>query len=624
MSSPSRQVIDPLIYTYPENEETGKGKPSAASTALPPASKILNASSSTQQNTAITGWTPLITRTLSNEVVSYNSTPSSKMFPGISKSSAALANGGGSTVINSEYDYPSLNLTPFLTHNLNLLNNPNSAGNLSNNINFTPFYDKSLHLNDFFMDSPIRQTPSKVETITPSKFLISTDPKSSTKNFKAKLQAEQTHKRSITSLETPARQPFKKYNMSFKQEDAEFDGDEEYENRNAKKYDDEGFVTPSKKNILHDISASMINKTPLKSTPLNNNKGPYQTPGKVPNSSPSTVIMSSATKSPEQEGKDRLIPISPTPNKDKIEVTEPVMGIFSERKGAVKASDLKPSNKKSQKKPNGMNRFQIVFTDVHTLMNTKKKKSAGNTSKPDKADKKSDKKKVPTKAENMKNYSPGPQYSKVALSDSRAQQNLSSFHHTSSNLSASQDFNSTMNTSKEFSIIANNSTVNTTANNLNSSSDQHSFDLMHGGMISTPNGKFLLENSFDEQSPQIMRHCTLGNMYSKSNDAQNQMLPPKSQNNVSLHHQQQYLQLQQEHEHSHHSTNQRQLQQQQYQQEQSQHQNQQHHQQQQQQHHHHQQHRQQHHQQLHDPQFRQLSSQGVQNSSMTGFIMSTP
>lgn len=439
-----------------------------------------------------------------------------------------------------DYDYPSLNLTPFLTQNLNLLNNPNSAGNLSNNITFTPFYDKSIHLNDFFMDSPIRNTPLKIETITPSKFVIATDSKSSSRKVSSSLDVNSNQKRSLTLLDTPARQPFKKSGASYKHE-VESDNEEDFNDMDSKKYDGDGFLTPSKKNILSEIPPNLLNKTPMKSTPLKNF---YQTPGVIPNSSPSTVIMSSATKSPDQDNKEPLIPASPTPHKD-IEIAEPVMGIFSEKKNPPKLVDSKANSKKPQKKQlAGMNRFQIVFTDVHTLMNNKKKKSLNSNLRAEKQDKKLEKRKASTKTNKTKPLSPILPYHPVIMGDPSAQHNLSSFQHTSSNLSASQDFNSTMNSSKEFSIIGNSTTFNTTANNINSSSDQNSFDLMHGGTISTPNGKYLLDNLFDEQSPQGFRQSTTGYLHPKRESLQ-QMPPPKLHNNSPHLNQHTHLQPQQ-------------------------------------------------------------------------------
>lgn len=581
MSSPSRQVIDPLIYSYPEsNEASAHSKPPSTSSALVPlASKIIN-STTIQQTPGITGWTPLISRTISNELVSYNSTPSSKILHGGARPSVAL---GGS----NDYDYPSLNLTPFLTHNLNL-NNPNSAGNLSNNISFTPFYDKSIHLNDFFMDSPINHTPLKAETITPSKFVIAADMRPSSRKIRTNFD-EESQKRSLTALDTPARQPYKKTSSTFKN-DGGSENEEGFNGMDSKKFDGDGFLTPSKRNILGEMPANLLNKTPMKSVPL---KNLYQTPKVVPNSSPSTVIMSSATKSPDHDGKDSLVPASPTPHKDNIEVTEPVMGIFSERKPPVKAADAKLNNRKPQKKQLGsMNRFQIVFTDVHTLMNNKKKKSLNTNLRSDKLDTNPDKRKGQMKVNKGKPPSPVNSYPHTLVSGAPTQQNSSTFHHSSSNLSTFQDFNSTMNTSKEFSTVGNNTTFNTTANNINCSSDQNSFDLLHGGIISTPNEKYVLENLFDDRSPQGLRQSSAGGTHPKHIDSLEHELPHKIRGSAShisgqqAHYQSQYLQHNYHRPHQEHHQRQRHSQQQQ--------------------------------------SYPQLSHQEQNQQSMTEFIMSTP
>lgn len=452
MSSPSRLVIDPLIYSYPESSDD-KRKTSLSNVT---ASKLF---ASTSQNNNLSGWTPLITKTFSNDI-SHNSTPSTKIFPGFYKQNTASGGMGG------DFDYPGLNLTPFLTHNLNL--NPNSAGNLSNNVNFTPFYDKSMHLTDFFMDSPIRPTPLKVETITPSKFAMS-------KPFDARLNSVVSLKRSIAQIDTPGRP--KKY-------DVYKDTGSSEDDENKKPYEE--FATPSKKKVLAEVNGNLLSKTPLKPA---KNSNLYHTPAKVPQvSSPSTVIMSSAAKSPV--GCRKAIPPSPTPNK--LEVTaEPIMGIFSEKKPKPKEH----SRKSQKRQQSGMNRFQIVFTDVHTLMNNRKKKNGEKAEKERSQGRKRTKSPTPQHSQSMAQTQ-----SMAQSSQSMAQPPTFAFHHTSSSLSASQDYNTTMNSSKEFSMLANNSTVNTT--NLNLSSQEHSsFELMHGGMVSTPNRKYLLDNLFDKNSP---------------------------------------------------------------------------------------------------------------------------
>lgn len=477
MSSPSRLVIDPAMYTF---SELAQPKKKNLNGQLPPASKLLPTAS------PLPGWTPLISRTFSNEIMSYNSTPSSKVLPSLYKQNNAGQQNQG------EYDYTGLNLTPFLTHNINLMNNPNSAGNLSNNINFTPYYEKSMHLADFFMESPIRQTPQKLETITPSKFSMQQGPLTSSKNLGAKLNSALSLKRSITQIDTPARHPFKKYDVSFKDDENHSESEDEAEGEQSKNFND-NFVTPSKRNVLKETSGNLLNKTPSRIVINDKAKNLYQTPAKPTLvSSPSTVIMSSATRSPDNEA-IKQIPPSPTPLKDRIEVAEPVMGIFSEKK----PMETKPI-RKQKKQLAGMNRFQIVFTDVHTLMNSKKKKGTGNnlSAKNDMSEKK-------------RAAQPLPRQDQTSPPQMFTQQNppsFTSFQHTLSSLSASQDYNSTVNTSREFSVLANNSTVNTTNSNLNVTSDQSSFELMHGGLMSTPNGKFLLDNSFERPSPQPMNH----------------------------------------------------------------------------------------------------------------------
>lgn len=433
-----------------------------------------------------------MSRTFSNEIISYNSTPSSKLLPSVYKHGANLGSASGHQNA-SDFDYPGLNLTPFLTHNLNL-NNPNSAGNLSNNINFTPLYDKSMHLADFFMESPIRKTPLKVETITPSKFAMHQVSLGPTKTLDSKLKSALSLKRSITQIDTPTRHPYKMYDSGNKAEsDDLLDSEDEDENTgNAPRGYVDNFVTPSEKKVLHDVPPNVMNKTP---TIPNAAKGKnlYQTPAKPnPVSSPSTVIMSSAARSPDNEVAKQMPP-SPTPLKDRIEVSEPVMGIFSERK----AEEQKPT-RKPKKQLSGMNRFQIVFTDVHTLMNSRKKKSSNNTSssKLEKNEKKRSQHKLPK--QDM--LSPTTNFSHQHLPP------IPSFQQALSSLSASQDFNSTVNTSREFSVLGNNSTVNTTNSNFNVTSDQSSFELMHGGLMSTPNGKFLLDNLFDRGSPLSANH----------------------------------------------------------------------------------------------------------------------
>lgn len=529
MSSPSRLVIDPLIYSYPESGSLEKKK----NDSLPPASKLLLNAQSTAQPT--TGWTPLVLKTLSGEIISHNSTPNTKIFPGFYRQGTT----SGSAPSN-DTDFPVLNLTPFLTHNLNFLNNQNSAGNPSSNVNFTPFYDKSMHLTDFFIDSPLRPSPLKaVETITPSRFAMSAERKS----LSSTLDAATSTKRSIGQIDTPARHPFKKYDS---QVDNDSDTDNEDDNKDDKLYED-NLVTPSKKNVLKETSSNLLNKTPMNQTPLasKKNKNAYQTPAQPTHmSSPSTVIISSVNKLPEETGsKTRMVPPSPTPNKERGEGTtalnsEPVMGVFSEKKLKPRAEATKPAPRKNTRKnQSGTSKFQIVFTDVHTLMNSKKKKEPDSQAKKQGQERNQPKRNASQRA-SLRTQRPSRQeplqhqfkQGLPHLQHQSLQQQpppTFAFQHTSSSLSASQDYNSTMNSSREFSILGANSSQNTTGGNLNFSSTEHtSFELNNAGMASTPNRKYLLDSSFDKASPQAINQMT-SSFHQVHVNHQNGMPPPK-------------------------------------------------------------------------------------------------
>lgn len=578
-SSPSRQ-LDGAMYNNFEVEESSKKDPKSHSKTNP-------------NQLQLSGWTPLISKTFFNDqFLSYNSTPSSssKLFNGVYPNQPA-----NNTNNNGEIDYLiGLNLTPFLTHNTNnnLLINSNSNLNLNLNLNssITPFHDKSVHLTDFFMDSPIRQstTPLKdLETITPSKFRLNSDRKSRPSIFQDLNKS--ASKRSITQIDTPPRQPHKLsiaskapvIDSNSTDEEEEDDEDEEDQDENKQKESKRkeekkpmakskgkptfNLETPSKKQVLKDVSANVLNtKTPIKVTPLkkvlgqaklaaNKENLDFQTPIKsIPISSPSTVIMSSATTSPRSAIKDnsrRLIPPSPTPKKDsasncKKDDIIPTMGVFQEKKSKGKpqafsmVANKNPggharfgpnlvSNKKSNKAQMqaGMNKFQIVFTDVHTLMNNKNKNSkkyshlngAGRLK----------------KADSSKTL--------LSLAEPAQASALTSGMPIikTTNANSQHEFNSTINTSKEFSSImsgnnslGNNSSINTSSSNLNlsTSHDQSSFEL--GGISSTPNGKFFLDKMFDKPSPNHSQ-----NFYSlaNTNAAHFSNMPPPHKNQI--HHQ---------------------------------------------------------------------------------------
>lgn len=592
MSSPVRDVIDPLICSYSEQTE-GRNKFASTPNNLAPKSRNISNTKTAKQrltsslsntysedekhnevavsdrransiinkniannnenssgndggNTGAnnaasilgpSGWTPFLSRTTQPEsILSHVSTPSSKMFSTLYKQNQSL--------LPSEFDCASLNLTPFLAHNVNLIQQPGGPNSASQNVNFTPLCDKSLHLADFFMDSPIRQTPRKVGSITPSRFTIAPDQRSGTR-VESQLLAESSLKRSITLIDTPARQPFKKMeqsveSMEVKEEEDDLAGAEIGNVRISAEDDklnigiENGYGNQYRRDsqaraTLRDISANAMNKTPFRNGSISKSK--LQTPAH-PFSSPSTVIMSSVTKSPEK-GKI-LEPASPTPQKEiKGDTTEPIMGIFSERKPKMgsfqDARSSQPTGKKTQKKPPAnMNRFQIVFTDVHTLMNSKKKKgtSSGNNNGAnekgdakvgDRKQKKKGKDEIPPAPQriNSGRISPRPTFSNQNSSQSTSSTNSA---HTSHSVHSShgappgyansltQNFNTSMNTSREFSMI-NNSTLNTTATNF-TTSDQSSFDLMQGGLMSTPNGKYLQDLLFEKFSPNINHHMT--------------------------------------------------------------------------------------------------------------------
>ncbi|ODV80673.1 uncharacterized protein CANTADRAFT_46428 [Suhomyces tanzawaensis NRRL Y-17324] len=601
--SPSRNLIDPLIYNGFEDDKktsgSSKSKTSSSTTSstsapandkdqpsVPPsASKFYGANS-----TNLTGWTPLISKTYFNEqLMSFNSTPNKHFF-----SSSANPN-----MSSHEYvDYSQgLNLTPFLTHNINILNGHPSAS--SNSIshqlsNITPFHDKTLHLADFLMDSPIRKTPIKdLDTITPSKFRLGSEKKLLKQSF---LQDPKSAlKRSITQIDTPPRQPHK-LSISTKADRSNEDEDEETDDsrKHTASSDDEDvndkenrvpkskyyLQTPSK-SALSDISN--LRKTPIKSTPLKMEKATmvnlssFQTPAKqVPLSSPSTEIMSSAVRSDsptrtsrriteetddelEEEDKKHNLnhPPSPTPNKDPKTHSkgEPVMGVFSEKKSKlpVKAkmggpnnakqmgkseTAIKPKNNKARMQA-GMNKFQIVFTDVHALMNNKNKKkdsesASGTTSTsnsnpklqrfssstevPDVKNAKSKNKLVRSSTAPVPNQSMGSgvtmSYPQVVLTPS-------------SQPGSSHDHSTTINTTKELSIISgNNNSMNTSHLNMSTGQDHSSFEL--GGLSSTPNGKYFLDKILEKPSPQSQNLLNQANNYFL-NQSYGSMLPPHKQ-----------------------------------------------------------------------------------------------
>ena len=486
MSSPSRQVIDPLICSYSENAERRPRMPLLllGNNVHAPAGKT-----APQHQNQASSWTPLVTRTLSTELGLLNSTPSLKLFN--------LCRNGGYTD-NTDFG---LNLTPFLTHNMNLLAHPVSSGAISGPGTFTPYYDKSMHMADFFMDSPIRVSPGKLDAITPLRFDLSEENKREHKlnpSLSVKKRVQQP-KRSITQLDTPARHHAKKNGaVGIKLEPA-FDSENDENDENINKAVEAHFATPSKRKILRETPSTALNKTPMK-TPLQD-KPQFRTPaGKCPVSSPSTVIMSSAVKLPAALGSKAPQPPTPTPHKDGLFV-EPVMGIFSENKGLKTGEN--DTSKKLVRQKLGTNKFQIVFTDVHTLMNGKKKKGTSGAKGEKKPEKKKSKGKLAAPQNGFGQYLDHGSFGQADGSFGSHGSHVNTFGglHPTLSFSVPHEFNTSMTSSKEFSMT-HNSTVNTSSGNM-TSADHASFDMMHGGIMLTPNGKFLLDTLFEKASPGV-------------------------------------------------------------------------------------------------------------------------
>lgn len=525
MSSP-HDAIDPLICAYSEPKRAKRGGANSADSPAAEGSSRSNSASAgaigsnpPRVSTSMTGWTPLVSRTLNNDLVSLNSTPSLKIF------STMMRGPSG-----PDSEYPGLNLTPFLTHNLNLLANPASAGQISNTGAFTPFYDKSMHMADFFMDLPIMQTPVRAPAgftpqkngVTPLKLSLQPDMKSdmrlnALRLLKKLLDDAAREKRTLALLDTPARKAPKKTGRTEsdaedeprrkknKSEQANGGTDEAEADRLAIARLDAHFVTPLKR-ALAPLPPATLNKTPASSR-----KNNFLTPAAHAVSLPSTVIMLSAQKSPHAKPGP---PLSPTPNKSKYAATaEPVMGIFSEKTRPKAEEPVAPPPRKK-----GINRFQIVFTDVHALLNNKKKK------------KRSGRAPRLERQESLKQDFPGANHGIASLSITappighvnpmngqnhiagqnshlgpghngqliHGQPGLGHNGHNGmpTNGHASfllQDFNTSINTLREFSVLT------TSTNNTLGAMDQALFELMRG--VRTPDAKFLLDHLFERPSP---------------------------------------------------------------------------------------------------------------------------
>lgn len=550
-SSPSRHVIDPAIY----NESPGNGglnKDSNTSTTAT-AKKANNSSSNsklTNQMTPsnFTGWTPLISKTISNEqLLNYNTTPSTKFLNSI----FSTTNGNQQQVIpQSDIDYSNgLNLTPFLNQNLNSLGQNSGTGGVT----FTPFHDKSLHLTDFFMDSPIRQTPIKdTETITPSKFRIGSDKKpikpsifQDPKSIKKKQinqidpNVKQPHKLSIT---TKANDLSSNPNKDEIDNDPRKINDKENDNNDAndQKFEkSKGILlnlqTPSKIS-LGENSHNYLNKiTPLKNT-INDK---FQTPAKPTEaSSPSTVILSSADKSPNKDNDSKEnAPLSPTPNKTTVDDSKPMMGVFSEKNPKPKSRNdnfrinKKPLSNQNQNRMNiphtrfkntnkaqmqaGMNKFQVVFSDSGVSKRKKSKRVASSSSNNDNQKRNTRDKKE--EQNNVSNVSSNQNYHQVTNSFD---------HHNSQKFNLSDN----MSLNKDSSIMSgNNNSMNVSHGNVSSATDHTSFE----GISSTPNTKIFLDKMFEKPSPQSQQ--ILNQMFMQQNYNNNMPPPPSAKLNSTNH-----------------------------------------------------------------------------------------
>lgn len=549
---------------------------------LPPQGQFFNVTASASkylnQPLNLLGWTPLISKTYTNEqILSFNSTPNKLL---LQTSNSTNNNNSMNNVSGvNDLDFQGFGLTPFLNHNINVLG---SASSMNQFNSLTPYHEKIFHnSNDFYIDSPIRfgnTSTNEIQAITPSKFSLN-----SVANKKI-LQdpLKSATKRSIALLDTPPRQPHKlSISSKAEKDDKENETDDENiipgknrgvvndEDNDEDDYDDDDNDAFDKKALL---------QTPSKVLKDITNKPPttqFQTPAKqklLAPSSPSTIILSSPTKGSSVKPKksflsrkendstmDMMIngPPSPTPAKN-LPIT-PVMGVFNEKKSSTTTkgeTSKKPltqptqkstlsqnssqskstttttnNNNKSKPKPKskpktkqasssssnntsvnvddskrraankakmqaGMNKFQIVLTDVHTLVNSKKKKPK------DELKNTMDKKSISKQPSNNQLHPPlqVPPQSSSSSSVASLSQQIPPVQ-LNAQLSNMTDHNITMNSTKEHSSIISggNNTMNTS--HLNMTTDHSSFEL-GGNFASTPNSKFLLDKIFEKTSPQ--------------------------------------------------------------------------------------------------------------------------
>lgn len=428
-SSPS-QHIDPELYNDGRND---KQKPQKQ---LPPPS------ATKQLPSNISGYSPFIARTVFNDqMISYSSTPTSKLING------ALANPGP----DNDYGH-GLNLTPFLTHNLNVYANSttNSAGAPS----MTPFYDKSLHLTDFFIDTPMKTPFRDVGTITPSKFKFGSDKKP----FKQTIfnDPRSASKRSIASISTPRRSSAVGKDLSKE--------------------------TPSRLPLRESVQ-TLLNAQNSRIDTVTPRKQAETPRAPEPVSSPTTLVMSSAVRPSPETRNSATEPASPTPQKPATgDEVRPRMGVFSER-----AKKPATKNKVVKNRPQmqaGMNKFQIVFTDVQSLVNNKKKKGKRRPQTGPNGPN------GPNQNQNLIGVAPPPVHQMYMYPTPAAPGRPVPPPPATLQPGPSD--------SKDNSL---NNSMNTSHLNMSASTDHSSFEIANQHTTTTPNGKYFLDKVFEKPSP---------------------------------------------------------------------------------------------------------------------------
>lgn len=516
-SNAEKNNIDPALY---QKSPSDKEKDTKQSNQMSPSH--------------FTGWTPLISKTIPQDNFNFQSTtPSSSKYL---TNMLLNSNSHNSVLPGNDIDYSNgFNLTPFLNHNINLLNSAVSITNGSssnqhthNFTSMTPFHDKTLQLSDFFIESPIRGTPLKdLGSITPSKFKIN----SAKKSLPIPQDTKNTKKRSIHEVETPNKTPHKLSITTIANDltDEEVDEDEE----------EDDFVGKTPKSNILDRSRGVISnvQTPSRvvivtevsdknkgdKTPSKTKTSEFVTPAKpIQNSSPSTVILSSASK----PSKDRqFIPNSPTPLPNKFTVKRddsidnivvdatPAMGTFSESKKLkvnnnkknfrakpveqnMRAKDnfdyskprfgnnvqvnnmrFKPNNKAQMQA--GMNKFQIVLAD-------------GNGSKRGRKGKKQQKQPEKRKVGNKREV--------VVETQAHADSIPANIQRKALGVPPSSNIGPHQHQMKNIDNSLHNNSMNTSGVNMTQNTEHTSFDF--GALSSTPNGKFFLDKIFEKPSPQ--------------------------------------------------------------------------------------------------------------------------